>query len=101
MRVFHKKVNGRAISQLYATVREISRGFFIFIALQSPYRRQKKIGSNPLLRDKKVCLNSRGAWKILANFTAERHRREAANKTHTTLLGLLDKLRTYFEENPE
>jgi len=46
----------------------------------------KKIGSNLLLWDKKIILNPRGAWKILANFTAERHRREAANKTHTTLL---------------
>ena len=30
----------------------------------------KKIGSNPLLRDKKIILNPRGAWKILAQFNS-------------------------------
>ena len=46
----------------------------------------KKIGSNPLLQDKKIIPNSHGAWKILWNFAAERPRREATNTTPTSML---------------
>jgi len=62
---------------------------------------QNHLIPNPLLRDKKIILNPRGAWKILANFTAERRSREAAKPAPTSWLGLLDKLRTHFQENPD
>ena len=47
----------------------------------------KKIGSNPLLRDKKIILNPRGAWKILNEFNAKARSAKAKNYTHTKMLG--------------
>jgi len=86
-----------------------------------PYRQQKKIGckiknfasnhfepyysklfdTNPLLRDKEILFNPRGAWKILIEFNLANRAAGAENLTHTLMLGLLDKLRTYFQKNPD
>ncbi|MBU2524671.1 hypothetical protein KKG71_05780 [Patescibacteria group bacterium] len=57
--------------------------------------------SNPLLQDKKVLFNPRGAWKILPNFNAEAQRAEANINQYPIWLHLLDKLRTHFRENPD
>ena len=42
----------------------------------------KKIGSNPLLRDKKIILNPRGAWKILTEFNLANRATGAENSKH-------------------
>ena len=46
----------------------------------------KKIGSNPLLRDKKVLFNPRRAWKILIEFNLANRAAGAENPTHTSML---------------
>ncbi|MBU2524672.1 recombinase family protein [Patescibacteria group bacterium] len=66
---------------------ELCRNFILsaqqarIIALQKNFFEKrnflKKIGSNPLLHDKKVLFNPREAWKILPNFNAEAQRAEA------------------------
>ena len=68
----------------------------------------KKVGSNLILADQNVKYFPRGAWKILGNlplFGAEPRSGEAQNGTrnlnYSSKLSLLDKIRTYFRENPD
>ena len=44
----------------------------------------KKIGSNPLLRDKKIILNPGGAWKILIQFNLANRATGAEKPIHST-----------------
>jgi len=69
---------------------------------------KKKIGSNPLLRDKKIVFNpSRlsarqgGAWRILTEFNLANRAAGAENSKHPIWLHLLDKIRIFFQENPD
>jgi len=50
----------------------------------------KKIGSNPLLRDKNVLLNPSGAWKILNEFNLATRAAGAEKLTHSLMLGFGD-----------
>ncbi len=50
----------------------------------------KKIGSNPLLRDKKILFNPRGAWKILIEFNLTSRAAGAEKLTHSLMLGRRD-----------
>jgi len=57
--------------------------------------------SNPLLQDKKVVLNPRGAWKILIQFNLANRATGAEKPIYTTQQALLNKVRTYFQQNPD
>ncbi len=57
----------------------------------------KKIGSNPLLQDKKVILNPRGAWKILNEFNLANRAAGAEKPTHTLMLAIVDNIRTIIQ----
>ena len=68
----------------------------------------KSFDTNPLLRDKEIIFNppyivgrQGGAWKILIKFNLANRAAGAENPTHTSMLGLLDKLRTFFQKNPD
>ena len=50
----------------------------------------KKIGSNPLLRDKEIIFNPCGAWKILAEFNLAIRAAGAEKLKHTLWLGRRD-----------
>ena len=56
---------------------------------------------NPLLQDKKIILNPRGAWKILTEFNLANRATGAENSKHLVWQDLLNKVRTYFQENPD
>jgi len=57
--------------------------------------------SNPLLRDKKIVLNPGEAWKILIQFNLANRAAGAEKPIHTTWQALLNKVRTYFQQNPD
>ena len=61
----------------------------------------KKIGSNRILRERKVFVSFKNPWKILANLPAEARSAEAAEQQHTIWLRVLDEIRTFFKQNPE
>jgi len=54
----------------------------------------KKIGSNRILRERKVFVSFKNPWKILANLPAEARSAEAAEQQHTIWLRWLDAVRT-------
>jgi len=62
---------------------------------------QNYLISNPLLQDKKIILNPRGAWKILTEFNSANRATGAENSKHPIWLHLLDEIRIYFRENPD
>ncbi|MBL7159886.1 recombinase family protein [Candidatus Microgenomates bacterium] len=55
----------------------------------------KKIGSNRILRERKVYINPKNEWKILWNFSAERQSREAQMQSHTMWLRRADSNRRH------
>ena len=64
----------------------------------------KRIGSNPLLLERKVFVEYKNPWKLLENSFAEARGEapsEAGNANFTNWLSLLDKIRTFFRENPD
>jgi hypothetical protein len=61
----------------------------------------KGIGSNRILRERKVSVKAEMPWKILANLPAEPRRGEAAIFEHTIWLRTLNEIRTFFKQNPE
>jgi len=56
---------------------------------------------NPLLQDKKIVFNPRGAWKILTEFNLANRATGAENSKHSDWLTLLERIRIYFKENPD
>jgi hypothetical protein len=72
-------------------------------ALLSPFGR-KRIGSNPLLRERLVFVEYKNPWKLLENSSAEARGEapsEAGNANFTNWLSVLNKIRTFFRENPD
>ena len=81
----------------------------------SAYGGKKKIGSEFLIHfafgksnfqisDRTLCFDFKNAWKILVNFNAEARSAEASKaeiSENKIWLRLLDKIRTFFEENPD
>jgi len=68
----------------------------------------KKIGSNRILRERKLFFEPRKAWQILSKSglsacraLAEPRRGEANNSQHTIWLRTLNEIRTFFKENPQ
>jgi len=53
------------------------------------------------LREREIIFNPRGAWKILNEFNLATRAAGAEKLTHSLMLGLLDKLRTFFQKNPD
>jgi hypothetical protein len=61
----------------------------------------KKIGSNRILRERKVFVVAEMPWKILADQSAERQSREALSLSCPEWLRILNEIRTFFRENPD
>jgi len=53
------------------------------------------------LRDKKIILNPSGAWKILNEFNSATRAAGAGKSKHLLWQDLLNKVRTYFQQNPD
>jgi len=62
---------------------------------------QNYLISNPLLQDKKIVLNPRKAWKILIQFNLANRATGAEKPKHLLWQALLNKVRTYFQQNPD
>ena len=64
----------------------------------------KRIGSNPLLRERLVFVEYKNPWKLLENSSAEARGEapsEAGNSFCPNWLSVLNKIRTFFKENPD